>query len=255
VKSPVSSLPQVRFTADANVTHLRLPGGLKLIYEDSDLLVVDKPAGLLSIAAEGGPRATVYWIVACYLRKKGEKQPPAVVHRLDRDTSGLMLLVKSGRNKRLFMQNWQERVVRRSYLAVVEGVPPGDCGVIDAPLGEDGWGKVVVRKGGLHSKPGKPALTRWKKLETRGGRGGQGGQGGRTTLDVEIETGRRNQIRAHFAALGYPVAGDAKYGTDGINRKGSKHGKAGRLMLHAQTLAFIHPRTGLVMEFHSEPGW
>jgi 23S rRNA pseudouridine1911/1915/1917 synthase len=204
------------------------------VYEDGDLLVVDKPAGLLSIAASGSRGQTVYWIIAEYLRKKGGRQAPAMVHRLDRDTSGLMLLVKSARNKRLFMQNWNERVVRRTYLAVVEGVPPGDCGVINAPLGEDTWGRMVV------CRDGKPALTRWKKLEARGCQ---------AVLQVEIETGRRNQIRAHLAYLGYPVAGDVKYGARGNSAPFS------RLMLHAQILAFVHPRTGLVLEFHSEPDW
>jgi 23S rRNA pseudouridine1911/1915/1917 synthase len=223
-----------------------------LIYEDRDLLVVDKPAGLLSIAAGAEREQTVYWILAEYLRRKGEKRRPAVVHRLDRDTSGLMVLAKSEPVKKKLMANWENAVVRRRYTALAEGEfpPPGKSfpagrpgrgaggippaglgaapdggplaeGLIDEPLGEDGGGRVIVKAGGQR------ALTRWKLL----GRGK-----GYSLLSLELETGRRNQIRAHLFFLGCPIAGDKKYG--------AKTNPLGRLALHAESLSFYHPSGG-----------
>jgi 23S rRNA pseudouridine1911/1915/1917 synthase len=199
--------------------------------------VVDKPAGLLSIAAGAEREQTVYWILAEYLRKKGEKRRPAVVHRLDRDTSGLMVLAKSEPVKKKFMANWENAVIHRRYIALAEGeFPPGGSdmapdggsiaeGLIDEPLGEDRGGRVIVKAGGQR------ALTRWKLL----GRGR-----GYSLLSLELETGRRNQIRAHLSFLGCPIAGDKKYGaqTDPL----------GRLALHAESLSFYHPSGGRGMD-------
>jgi 23S rRNA pseudouridine1911/1915/1917 synthase len=233
----------------------RLARGLLLLYEDRDLLVVDKPAGLLSIAAEAERERTVYWILAEYLRRKGEKRRPAVVHRLDRDTSGLMVLAKSEPVKKALMVNWEKAVIRRRYIALAEGkFPPGgnspggapgrgpgpgsgegragggfvDEGFIDEPLGEDGGGRVIVKAGG------RRALTRWKLL----GRGKA-----YSLLSLELETGRRNQIRAHLFFLGCPVAGDKKYG--------AQTNPLGRLALHAENLSFYHPSGGRPLEFNS----
>ena len=207
----------------------RLASGLLVIYEDRDIVVVDKPAGLLSIAAGGGREKTAYWILAGYLRKKGGGGgPPAVVHRLDRDTSGVMIFARSGWVKKKLMDRWDELVTERRYVCLAEGELGGEGGIIDLPLGEDSGGRVVVMK------DGKPARTRWKLL---------GFRGGRSLLSLELETGRRNQIRAHLAALGHPVAGDKKYWakTDPIKR----------LCLHAEKIAFRHPRDGRLMEFES----
>jgi 23S rRNA pseudouridine1911/1915/1917 synthase len=209
-----------------------LPRGLLIQYEDRDILVVDKPAGLLSIASGTEREKTAYWIIAEYLRKKGEKRRPGVVHRLDRDTSGLMLFAKSEPVKKLFMENWEQMVIERRYVALAEGIPGGengaDEGVINQPLGEDRSGRVVVQAGG------KPAVTRWKALEH---------QAGHTLLALELETGRRNQIRAHLAWLGHPVAGDVKYH--------ARTNPLKRLALHAETLAFYHPYTKELLRFMS----
>jgi RluA family pseudouridine synthase len=212
----------------------RLACGLLLLYEDRDLLVVDKPAGLLSIAAGAEREKTAYRILAEYLRKKGEKRRPGVVHRLDRDTSGLMVFAKSGAVKKKFMENWGSTITKRQYIALAEGEFPRqeeggtDEGIIDEPLGEDGRGRVIVKAGG------KRALTRWKLL-ARGK--------SFSLLSLELKTGRRNQIRAHLFFLGHPIAGDKKYG--------AKTNPLGRLALHAETLSFYHPFDGRLMEFTS----
>ena len=212
----------------------RLAHGLCLLYEDRDILVVDKPAGLLSIAAGAERQKTVYWILAEYLRQKGEKRRPGAVHRLDRDTSGLMVFAKSERVKKKFMENWSGAVVRRQYTALAEGEfsrndgGGPEEGIIDEPLGEDRGGRVIVKAGG------KRALTRWKLLARRKDY---------SLLSLEPETGRRNQIRAHLFFLGHPIAGDKKYG--------AKTNPLGRLALHAETLSFYHPFDGRLMEFSS----
>jgi 23S rRNA pseudouridine1911/1915/1917 synthase len=204
----------------------RLSHGLLLIYEDRDLLVVDKPAGLLSIAAGGERDKTVYWILSEYLRKKGEKRRPAAVHRLDRDTSGLMIFAKSEPIKKQFMENWNSMVKERRYICLAEGEFTEAEGTIDAPLGEDRGGNIKVQPGG------KPAITRWKLLKTGNGY---------SLLSLELETGRRNQIRAHLSWLGRPVAGDKKYHarTDPIKR----------LALHAEILSFSYREN--LMKFES----
>jgi 23S rRNA pseudouridine1911/1915/1917 synthase len=213
----------------------RLAQGLLLLYEDRDLLVLDKPAGLLSIATGTEREKTAYWILAEYLRKKGEKRRPAAVHRLDRETSGLMVFAKSEPVKKKLMENWNERVAKRRYIALAEGEihdektgAPADEGIIDEPLGEDGGGRVIVVPGG------KRALTRWKLLAAGKAY---------SLLSLELETGRRNQIRAHLFFLGHPVAGDTKYG--------ARTNPLGRLALHAEALSFYHPANGKLLEFTS----
>jgi len=206
----------------------RLSQGLTIIYEDPDLIVVDKPAGLLSVAAGAEKNKTVYWILSEYLRRKGEKRRVAVVHRLDRDTSGVMVFAKSEEIKRALMDHWDQAVAERRYLALAEGDFAADEGIIDAPLGEDRGGRVVVVREG-----GQPAVTRWRVLERRPAH---------TLLALDLETGRRNQIRAHLAYLGHPVAGDKKYFC--------RTNPAGRLALHAETLVLTHPRSGKQMTFN-----
>jgi 23S rRNA pseudouridine1911/1915/1917 synthase len=208
-----------------------LAKGVELLYEDRDILVVYKPAGLLSVAAEGEKEHTLYWILSEYLRKKGEKRRAAAVHRLDRDTSGVMVFSKSGLVKKKFMGLWNELVLKRRYIALTEGVMASPDGVIDAPLGEDRGGRVII------DKNGKKALTRWILRESGSAY---------SLLELELETGRRNQIRVHLSHIGHPVAGDRKYG--------AKTDPLGRLCLHADCLVFKHPLGGKIMEFErAEP--
>ncbi|MDR1059321.1 MAG: RNA pseudouridine synthase [Treponema sp.] len=217
----------------------RLRWGLLLLYE-GDILVVDKPPGLLSVATETEKERTAYWILREYLRKKGGRERPAAVHRLDRDTSGIMIFAGTGRVKKRLMDHWDEAILRRSYAALVEGdmrngaFKPEEIargGLIDAPLGEEKSGRVVVMPGG------KPARTRWKLLAAGNGY---------SLLELELETGRRNQIRAHLHHLGYPVAGDKKYN--------AKTDPLGRLCLHAAEISLRMPQAGgpgEILEFRS----
>ena len=170
----------------------RLPHGLRIIHEDRDLIVVDKPSGLLSVAAGAERDRTAYWILCEYLRKRGEKRRVAAVHRLDRDTSGVMIFAKSEEMKRSLMSDWNDSVIERKYVALVEGNIPEPVGTVDAPLGEDARGRMVVVREGMSAR------TTWRVI-------GEGN--GFTLLELELETGRRNQIRAHMEWLGRPVAG------------------------------------------------
>ncbi|GHV91396.1 hypothetical protein AGMMS50268_18990 [Spirochaetia bacterium] len=210
----------------------RLPHGVLLLYEDRDLLVIDKPAGLLSIASGTERDKTAYWILAEYLRKKGEKRRPAAVHRLDRDTSGVMVFAKSEMVKKKLMGSWDKAVAKRSYVALAEGefTDGQTAGVIDAPLGEDAGGRMVVKKEGVR------AVTRWRLLKSGKGY---------SLLSLELETGRRNQIRAHLSFLGHPIAGDMKYQ--------ARTNPVKRLCLHAEHISFHHPHDNRLMEFDSPP--
>jgi 23S rRNA pseudouridine1911/1915/1917 synthase len=212
-------------------THSRNNRSLSILFEDDDFIVIDKPSGLLTIATESQREKTAYWQLSELLRRRGSRQKIAVVHRLDRDTSGVLLFVKNQRLKQELMARWNELVERRTYIALVEGVVRENEGVINQPLGETKTGLVIV------STNGKPAITHWKVLE----RGAQ-----LSLLELELETGRRNQIRAHMDWMRYPVAGDPKYH--------SKLDPIGRLALHASCIRFRHPFSGEVFEFSCPPG-
>lgn len=210
----------------------RLQGGdlpFPLLYEDADLLAIDKPAGLLSTANEREQERTAFRAVSDWLRDRGEGRA-FLVHRLDRDTSGVLLFAKSEAVQQRFQNEWNTLIRRRGYRAVVEGAPPEPAGTIRTQLRENRIHKVYsVRSGG------KTAVTHYQ-VERLGA--------DYALLTVAIDTGRKNQIRVHFSELGCPVAGDKVYGaaTDPL----------GRLCLHAHELSFAHPVTGAELLLRSE---
>ena len=210
----------------------RLQGGdlpFPLLYEDADLLAIDKPAGLLSTANEREQERTAFRAVSDWLRDRGEGRA-FLVHPLDRDTSRVLLFAKSEAVQQRFQNEWNTLIRRRWYRAVVEGAPPEPAGTIRTQLRENRIHKVYsVRSGG------KTAVTHYQ-VERLGA--------DYALLAVAIDTGRKNQIRVHFSELGCPVAGDKVYGaaTDPL----------GRLCLHAHELSFAHPVTGAELLLSSE---
>lgn len=201
-----------------------------ILWEDEEILVVDKPAGLLSMASDKEKVRTAYHQVTEYVRAGNPKARVFIVHRLDRDTSGVLLFAKSEGIKRAFQDNWESIVRRRGYTAVVEGAPPRQADTIRTFLRENGIHKVYSASTG-----GKEAITHYRTVK----------QGKNyALLEVDLSTGRKNQIRVHLSEIGCPVAGDRTYGaaTDPL----------GRLCLHAHELAFTHPITGKETTYRAE---
>jgi 23S rRNA pseudouridine1911/1915/1917 synthase len=193
--------------------------------------VVDKPAGLLTIATERERVRTAYAHLMAYA---GTRTPPArvfVVHRLDRSASGLLVFATSIAAKRALQAQFAAHTVERAYLAVVDGRPREAAGTIASRLVDDRPGRV--RQTSAPAR-GRAAVTHWR-VERSGAH--------RTLLEVRLETGRRNQIRVHLAGAGHPIVGDAEYG--------SRTDPFGRLALHARVLGFDHPRTGARLRFVS----
>jgi 23S rRNA pseudouridine1911/1915/1917 synthase len=203
--------------------------GLKIIHLDDDIVVVDKRAGLLSMGSEGEKERTAHRILNEHLKAltKSPLQQAFIVHRLDRETSGLMLFARSRATQAALQQNW--KTVTKKYLAIVEGVPAPPAGTLRDNL-------VQSKSLRMHrvERGGELAITHYRVL--RSGRD-------RSLVEFTLETGRKNQIRVQIAGLGNPIAGDHKYGaaTD----------PAHRLALHSSELKFRHPVTGASMEFHS----
>ena len=207
----------------------RLP--FDILYEDRDIVAIDKPAGLLTThtkvvgRAAREAQATAENCLNDYLRKGQAKSRLRVwlVHRLDRDTSGVMMFAKSSEVAEYFRGDWGN-LTEKTYVARVEGIMPDDGGVFESWLKEDPDG-YRVRSVPPGTPSAKLARTEWRKLAA--GRGS-------TLVEVALKSGRKNQIRVHFAESGHPVVGDVKYGAK----------RAARLALHSLRLVFKHPRTG-----------
>ena len=205
---------------------------LKIVYEDRDIIVVDKDYGLLSTGTGKEKDDTVFSIMRRYVKRGSEHAHVYVVHRLDRDTSGLMVLTRTGKARDRLIKEWDKMVTERSYIAVVEGIVDTNEGVIKARLIDDDANYEVHVT--ANPKEGKAATTRYSVVH-RGSRN--------TMLRVEMAKGHKNQIRVHLKHIGHPVSGDRKYGAhpNGIHR----------LALHAHTLRFFHPVTGEELRFEA----
>lgn len=209
--------------------------GLEIVYEDEDVIVIDKPAGLLTIASATEKVKTAFYKLTAYLKERSAgKDRIFIVHRLDQGTSGLLVFAKNEAAKRKLQDRWEE--VHKKYRVIVEGVPRKKKGQIASYLRETR--ALRVYSVGADNGEGKYAVTDYEVV-TDGP--------DCALLEITLVTGRKNQIRVHMADMGHPVVGDKKYGaqTDPL----------GRLGLHACSLAFRHPVTDNLLEFTSKmPG-
>lgn len=206
---------------------------LRIVYEDEDIIVVDKGYGLLSVDTDTSRKSnveTAYSILRDYVKAKHPSNKIFIVHRLDRETSGLMIFAKSMESKENLQHNWNNMVLERRYVALLDGEMEEQSGIIRTHLAETSQHEVYSAGDGL----GKVAITRYR-VRRRGK--------GHTLAEFSLDTGRKNQIRVHARDLGHPITGDKKYG------KGS--GPLHRLALHAETLRFAHPITRMDMNFVS----
>lgn len=223
---------------------------LSVIYEDASLLVVDKPAGMVVHPAAGHQKGTLVNAILFHsqdLSGIGGVLRPGIVHRLDKDTSGLLVVAKSDRAHQALTEQFRQRLVKKTYMAVVYGDVKGDQGRIDLPVGRHPDDRKKMSTG---SRRGREAATSWQMKERFGVA---------TLLKVDIETGRTHQIRVHLHAIGHPVVGDSVYG--GARRANAVAEPAlraalktmKRQALHAAYLGFSHPLTGESLAFSSSP--
>jgi 23S rRNA pseudouridine1911/1915/1917 synthase len=213
------------------------PVPFDVVYEDEHLLVVDKPAGVVTHPAPGHRGPTLAEALAGRAVGGLDPQRAGIVHRLDRDTSGLMVVAKTEEAYSGLSRMMRRREIRREYLALVDGHPDADEGTIDAPLGRDRSRRTVVS---TRSDRPRRAVTHFRVRE-RFPRS--------SLLEVRLETGRTHQIRAHLAAIGHPVCGDPSYGGDECGRRLGLH----RQFLHSFRLMFRHPSSGEWLSCESKP--
>jgi 23S rRNA pseudouridine1911/1915/1917 synthase len=215
----------------ASVGKIRETCALKILYEDEYLIAVDKPSGMLSVGTETQKENTAYSHVNAYIKRTDRGGRIFLLHRLDRDTSGVILFAKDREIQQSMQNAWDRVITERLYHAVVDGVVVKDSGTIVSYLTEDANFNV-------HSSPvdngGKRAVTLYRVLK----RGMEF-----SLLELSLETGRKNQIRVHLQSIGHSVSGDMKYG--------GRKNRIGRLALHAATISFVHPVTGETVRVES----
>ncbi|MBO4362217.1 MAG: RluA family pseudouridine synthase [Paludibacteraceae bacterium] len=235
---------EVTILSQAGTTTLHHPK-LSLVYEDDHLLVVNKRQGLLTVPSNpDSAETTALSILKAYVRRQHPRNNVFVVHRLDRETSGLLVFAKSPQLQEYMRTYWRQLVTKRTYIALAEGVFDEPKGTITTWLTEDKRNAMVF------SSPvddgGQKAITHYEVLGTRTVNGQRPDE--QTTLSLvalNLETGRTNQIRVHLASIGHPVVGDRKYG------HGNTFSPVDRLCLHARILEFIHPATEQVVHFET----
>ncbi len=207
---------------------------LSIVYEDDDLLVVDKSAGMVAHPAPGHPDRTLVNAILAHcpdLQGIGGTIRPGLVHRLDKDTSGLMVVSKNDHTHRLLSDQLKARSFTKVYIALVEGIVTPAQAIVDAPIGRSNANRqrMAVTEGG------REAITRYRVIRH---------YPAHTLVEIRPATGRTHQIRVHFASLGYPLVGDATYG--------KPNSRLDRHFLHAATLGFVHPTSKKYCEFTSQ---
>lgn len=222
---------------------------LDIIHEDAYLAVINKPAGMIVHPGAGASSGTLANAIAWHFRSEpsalaGRSDRVGIVHRLDKDTSGLIVVAKDEVTAEELSTQFHDRNVTKSYIALVHGSPNENSGKIDRPIARDRWHRTKMSV----AANGRPSLSIWKvrkRFEKF------------TLLDVEIKTGRTHQIRVHLASINHPVVGDPTYNEGRDNSIANAEiktavGKLGRFFLHAEKLSFTHPKTGKRMEFKQD---
>lgn len=207
----------------------KIAKNIDIIYEDKDIIVINKPSGLLTVATEKEKNKTAYHLVMEYLKKKNKNNRIFVIHRLDKDTSGIIMFAKNERAKHLYQDNWNDIVKKRCYYAVIDGKMENKEGTIKSYLKENGNMVYSVK-----DRSGKLAITEYKVLKERKNI---------SLLDINLKTGRKNQIRVHMKENKTPILGDLKYG--------EKSKLINRLALHAYKLELINPVTKKLLIFEA----
>ncbi|WP_296121912.1 RluA family pseudouridine synthase [uncultured Bacteroides sp.] len=204
---------------------------IKIVYEDAYIIVIEKMQGLLSVNTDRQKERTAYNILNEYVQRSGKQHRVYIVHRLDRDTSGLMMFAKDEKTQHTLRDNWHDIVTDRRYVAVVVGEMEKDAGTVVS------W--LTDRKLYVYSSPtddgGQESITHYRTIKRANGY---------SLVELNLETGRKNQIRVHMQDLGHPIIGDGRYGLEDVN-------PIGRLALHAFKLCFYHPVTGELMRFET----
>ena len=205
---------------------------LPIIYEDDEMIVIDKPSGLLSVASDKEKGVTAFRMMNDYVQQKDKHNRIFIVHRLDEDTSGVFMVAKSPKMRDMLQDKWNELVKKRGYYAIVDGVLKNKEGTIKSYLKKNNLDLMYSSK---KEGDGKLAITHYKVMKDNGKY---------SLLDVNIDSGRKNQIRVHLGEMGHNVIGDDKYG--------NPTNPIGRLGLHAYELDITHPVTKKVMKFVSK---
>ena len=213
---------------DTKIKVKRYQKDINIIYEDDDIIVINKPAGLLTIATNKEKEFTLYHFVSDYVKGKNKNNKIFIIHRLDKETSGIVIFGKNQKAKNLFQNNWEKNIISRNYYAVVEGNLSNKEGTIKSYLTENSEYMVYSTT----EKNGKLAITDYKVIKENKNY---------SLLDINIKTGRKNQIRVHMKENGNVIVGDKKYGSNVNTIK--------RMALHAYKLEFIDPRTNKKVTF------
>ena len=212
-------------------TEIKIMRGIVIVHEDRDLIVVNKNAGLLSMATDKEKRNTVYSMLSNYVKTEDPNNKIYIVHRLDRETSGLMMFAKNEKTQKLLQESWKETIAERTYLAVIDNKLEKPEGTVTSYLFES---SAFIVYSSQNSEKGQLSITHYSTIKSNDYF---------SLLKLNLETGRKNQIRVHLKDLEHPIIGDKKYGSTSNPIK--------RLGLHAWILAFTHPITGKKYRFET----